>query len=239
MILSSIAIFSCMKEDKSTVLDPQKNLKTELRDFIDCGPDLQQTNCISYPYSNISVPTFMGCNAIASYSVLVCKTNSSPFKVTSIAVYNLDVQYDFANCTTLLDSIEYYVIIGNQTRASYLINMFNRLATQNIEALVVNNELGTNQALYLCGEGSMVNLDFFASKCYKFCPIGKKQVVCGLGCCKRSTGYCYKDGEIQKSFPAISQSAPCESKAGDPCESGSYCSASACEALVAVALDPK
>lgn len=237
-IVFAMIVLACVREDKSISDIISADQSTELRNPFDCGPDPEQDGCTSYPYTNVSVSTFMGCDAVASYSVLVCKTNSAPIKVISIAVYNLDIQFDPTNCSTLVDSIEYYVVHGNQSRANYLHNMFNRLATQNIEALVVSNELGTNQALFLCGEGALVNLDFFSSKCYKFCNVGKKQVDCGIGCCKRSTGYCFEDGEWRKSFPALSQSSPCQS-IHNPCEIGNECSASACGMIIPVILDPK
>ena len=235
MILSSIAIFSCMKEDKSE-LKLQKNLKTEARTFTDCGPDPNQTGCTSTTYTNVSVPTFMGCSAVATYSVLVCETNSIPPIVTSIAVYDLDLNYS-ANCTVLVDSIEYYIINFNQTRANYLIQMFYRLATQNIEASVIAQELN-NPALYQCKENALVNLEFFSSKCTKFRLQTKKQVVCGLGCCKRATGYCFDGTELKKSVPAISQSAPCE-LTFDECVKATECTASACDILIPVVIgDP-
>ena len=236
MILSSIAIFSCMKEDKSAEFKLQKNLKTEARTFTDCGPDPNQTGCTSTTYTNVSVPTFMGCSAVATYSVLVCETNSIPPIVTSIAVYDLDLNYS-ANCTVLVDSIEYYIINFNQTRANYLIQMFYRLATQNIEASVIAQELN-NPALYQCKENALVNLEFFSSKCTKFRLQTKKQVVCGLGCCKRATGYCFDGTELKKSVPAISQSAPCE-LTFDECVKATECTASACDILIPVVIgDP-
>ena len=234
MILSSIAIYSCMKEDKSVELKLQKNPKTEARTFTDCGPDLNQVNCQIDTIVNDSVPTFMGCTAIASYKILVCETNSSPVSVTSIAVYDLDLNYS-GDCTVLVDSIEYYIINFNQTRANYLIQMFYRLATQNIEASVVANNL-LNPLLYQCKDNALVNLEFFSSKCTKFCLDGKKQVVCGLGCCKRATGYCYDGTELKQSVPAISQSAPCE-LTFDECVKATECTASACDILIPVVIE--
>lgn len=229
-------IVSCVNDDKESLKGEPLSTQTQQRSVLDCGPDLSQTNCTSKPYYGVPVPTLLGCDAVASYSVQVCKTTSVPVKVQSIAIYNLDLNFS-PNCTVLVDSIIYYLANGNPTRAAYLQNMFNRLATKYIETSVLNSELSGNKLLYSCESAALVNLEFFSSKCYKFCPIGKKQVYCGIGCCKRATGYCYDDdGILHASAASVSQSAPCQS-VFDPCESGGNCSASACDVITPVFLD--
>lgn len=229
----ALLVLSCAKDEKQSANLDTLNLETHSRST-ECGPNPNQTGCITNNYSG-TFPTFMGCDAVATYSVQVCKTNAVPPIVTSIAIYNVDLDYS-VNCTTLVDSIAYYLTHGNVPRADYLQNMFNRLATQNIEAAVLAQELNPNSGNYNCGTSSAVNLEFFSSRCYKFCIAGKKQVFCGFGCCKRATGYCYKDGVLQSSVPNISQSSPCESR-NEPCEFGGECDASACEIIIPVILD--
>lgn len=229
----ALLILSCAKDEKQVIPLEALNSETHSRST-ECGPNPNQTGCTTNNYSG-TFPTFMGCDAVATYSVQVCKTTSVPIKVTSIAIYNVDLDYS-VNCTTLVDSIEYYLTHNNAARATYLINMFNRLATQNIEAYELDKELDPNSGNYDCDEDALVNLEFFSSKCYKFCSASKKQVFCGFGCCKRATGYCYKDGVLQSSVTNISQSSPCESR-NEPCEVYSECSASACDIIIPVILD--
>ena len=222
----ALLILSCAKDESNKILTKESNVST--RNVLDCGPDRENPNCSSNTYFNVPVSTLLGCDANVTYSVLTCYNNSNPPGVTSIAVYDVEIQYSIPSCNTLIDSIIYYVTNGNQVRANYLQVMFNRIVTSKIENIVINDKLDDNPNAYDCENGALVNLDFFSSKCYKFCVTSKKQVYCGIGCCKRATGYCYKDGVLIKSYSNLSQSAPCES-IFDPCEVGTECAASACE----------
>lgn len=230
----ALLILSCAKDENNKNLNKEPEVSS--RSVLDCGPDLENPNCTSTSHFNVSIPTILGCNAVVNYKVLECTNNSTPPSITSIAVYDVDIQYSIPSCNTLVDSIIYYVTNGNQIRANYLQLMFNRIVTSKIESIAINDALDDNPLAYQCGNGALVNLDFFSSKCYKFCVSSKKQVYCGVGCCKRATGYCYKDGILQSSVPNISQSSPCES-IFNPCEVGTDCAASACEILIPVSIN--
>ncbi|HRO07909.1 MAG TPA: hypothetical protein PK611_04730 [Saprospiraceae bacterium] len=227
-----VLALSCAKEEKTTYFAKDADYKTEQRSTVVCRPDTSQGVCQIDTITDALVPTFMGCNAVVSCLVKKCETNSIPIQAKSIAIYDVSISFD-TNCTVLVDSIEYYVVNGNNSRATYLLNMFNRLATQNIEQIVITNELQMNGMQYNCEDGVLVKLDFFSSKCYKFCLTGKKQVFCGFGCCKRSTAYCYLNDELIKSGTNVTQDSPCISQY-DPCERGGNCAADACEILIPV-----
>ncbi len=239
IILSVVTlfVFSCQKENKSVESESIVSYGFDNDDPFGLCEPVEDEDCTKYYYTDI-IPTILGCNAIVTYNVQVCPTSSFPIQVEALNIYNVNIQFESGSCEALFDSIAYYVTHGNQARASYLLNLFNGMAANGIEALALDRHLDLEGgATYNCKTSSLVHVKFFASKCYQLCPIGKKQVYCGLGCCKRSTGYCVIDGVIKRSTTSISQSQPCTTVIPECSAILATCQSSACEMLIAVPIE--
>ncbi|MCZ2101640.1 MAG: hypothetical protein LC107_08900 [Chitinophagales bacterium] len=243
-ILSILAfvIYSCAKEPNVNEEASVKSQAIELRgdddvNPLDCGPEEDKT-CFHASYTD-TIPTILGCNAIVNYDVQICPTKSAPIRVDVMNIYNVNIQSDYGSCTVFLDSINYYVNHGNQARASYLLNLRNGMAANAIEALTLDRFLNYyGGANYDCNLSSLVNVNFFASKCYQFCQKDKIDYYCGLGCCKRSTAYCIIDGEIIISGSSVSQSKACKPVKTECDIRRAPCQSSACGMLTVIPLGP-
>jgi len=235
VFLLVLGVYSCGKEDKQLNSDSidTENTVSESRSFITCAPINDPENCDEFIYTD-TIPTILGCSSIVSYSVLVCTNTSGTVPTMNISVYNVDRNFG-PGCQTLVDSIFYYYSIGNSTRADYLFNTYRGVATNGVELLALQRHLLSGTGSYDCGNQHLVNFEFFASSCSRFCLSNKSEVFCGFGCCKRSTGYCFKDGVLRRSQPAISQSSLCQTVI-DECGIGVQCEASACKVLEIIML---
>ena len=228
-------IYACEKDTKGQNRSENASALVELRsDTLECRPDLGP-GCVTDTIINDTIPTFLGCDAIASYYVTACYNNSNPGQATSITVWGVDLEFS-SNCGTLVDTIIYFVTHNNQSQAAFFLRRFNQLATQNIEAKVLATYLDDPE-LYQCDKNSFVDLEFFSTKCYNFCVDLKNQVPCGFGCCKRATGYCFDGNDLKVSYTNISPASPCI-PAPNICELGTVCLGS-CEILEPVVLDDK
>lgn len=230
VLVMILGVYSCGKEIKLEDLynHNNKNGIVEMRSSINCGPIYDPEYCDEFIYTD-TIPTILGCSSIVIYNVLVCTNTSGTVPTKNISVYNVDRNFG-PGCQTLVDSIFYYYSTGNSTRADYLFNTYKGVVTNGVELLVLQRHLLSETNSYDCASQHLVNFEFFASQCSRFCLSNKTEVFCGFGCCKRSTGYCFRNGVLRRSQPSISQSSPCETVI-DECVFGVQCETSACKML--------
>lgn len=223
-------IFSCQKENKLEEDNDTVMQNLESRSVLGCGPEIDEDICDIYDYNGILIPTILGCDALVSFSVQICPNPATPHMVDVMSIYNVQINFSSQNCNALVDSIVACIIIGDQACVNQLLTQFNGMAANGIEKFVFDTHLEQKKEDYECGDNALVHVEFFASRCQRFCT-GTMQ-FCGFGCCKRSRGYCYERGVLRISYSSVTQSSPCQTVM-DPCNGTTFsdCESSNCGML--------
>jgi hypothetical protein len=207
----------------------EERTHTRLSDpqFLNCTPDLQ-----AFPFCSINTVilpiTQDRCTLDVTYDIQFCLLGGGTYLAN---IFNVTVG-TFPNVPPCSDITDYWLNLidnGRLEQAQDSINHFLLGINNQIENLVILSFIYNFNID--CDEKQLLLVDFYASSCTKSCALVENvinNVYCGIGCCRRTTTYCLRDGRIEKGEPYLEQTQACETvpsacdnKVSTPCVTGS------------------